>query len=46
MVLDDDLAVVVVQQLRDGGIGERGNEGSEGLEGGHPHPPRKHRFEI
>ena len=28
-----------MEQGRDGGVGEGGDEGPEGLEGGHPHPP-------
>ena len=39
VVLDDDLAVVVVQELRDGGVGKGGDEGAQRLEGRHPHPP-------
>ena len=43
MVLDYDLAVVVVQELRDGGVGKGGDEGAQRLEGRHPHPPEDDR---
>ena len=37
---DDYLAVVIVQQGRDGRIGKGRNERPEGLERGHADPPR------
>ena len=39
VVLDYNLAVVVVQELGDGGVGKGGDEGAQRLEGRHPHPP-------
>ena len=46
MVLHDDLAVVVVQEFRDGGVCKGGDEGAQRLEGRHPYPPGNNKMNI